>query len=152
MSLALWRMDTELAPIIAEEVIRPPAAFRPTTVALAPPPYVLLQFEARPKGVWESPQSPLKAPMLPRLEQLSQAVNLQELLPQLPEMPLPAVKELDRVGLATATISRQSRQNCPSTNASQFLEANRGANAPPENFQQEAALQLPNEAVQTGPA
>ena len=57
MSLALWRMDTELAPIIAEEVIRPPAAFRPAGSARSkPPPYVLLQFEARPKGYWLSPQ------------------------------------------------------------------------------------------------
>ena len=151
VSLALWRMDTELAPIIAEEVIRPPAAFRPTTVALAPPPYVLLQFEARPKGVWESPQSPLKAPILPRLEQLSQAVSLQELLPQLPEMPLPAVKELDRVGLATSDNQQAESPESSSTNTSQFLEANRGANAPPENLQQEAVLQLPNGADQTGP-
>src|SRR6478736_5052960 len=28
VSLALWRMDTELAPIIATEVIRPPAEYR----------------------------------------------------------------------------------------------------------------------------
>ena len=50
-------MDTELAPIIAEEVIRPPAAYRPVRSSCnEPPPYVLLQFEARPKGVWVSPQ------------------------------------------------------------------------------------------------
>src|SRR4051812_34684635 len=55
VSLALWRMDTELAPIIAEEVIRPPAAFRPRGVAVEPPPYVLLQFQARPDGIWSSP-------------------------------------------------------------------------------------------------
>jgi signal transduction histidine kinase len=28
VSLALWRMDTELAPLVAEEVIRPPSAYR----------------------------------------------------------------------------------------------------------------------------
>jgi hypothetical protein len=33
VSLALWRMDTELAPIIAEEVVRPPSAYRPFRLA-----------------------------------------------------------------------------------------------------------------------
>src|SRR3954464_4336419 len=57
VSLALWRMDTELAPIIAAEGIRPPAEYRPMrTGASEPPPYVLLQFEAMPKGVWLSAQ------------------------------------------------------------------------------------------------
>src|SRR6476619_7975723 len=57
VSLALWRMDTELAPIIAAEVIRPPAEYRPVgSVALDLPPYVLLQFEARSKSTWLSPQ------------------------------------------------------------------------------------------------
>ena len=51
VSLALWRMDTELAPIIAEEVIRPAAEFRPGDKAVEPPPYVLLQFEARDKDL-----------------------------------------------------------------------------------------------------
>jgi signal transduction histidine kinase len=32
VSLALWRMDTQLAPLVAEEVIRPPSAYRETTV------------------------------------------------------------------------------------------------------------------------
>src|SRR5262245_7221453 len=60
VSLALWRMDTELAPIIAAEVIRPPADFRPAgIVPTSPPQYVLLQFEARPNGVWLSPQTAL---------------------------------------------------------------------------------------------
>src|SRR3954454_20913548 len=74
VSLALWRMDTELAPIIAEEVIRPPAAFRPSGSPIDPPPYVLLQFEARPDGIWTSPQQPVangkgakQAAPLPRL-------------------------------------------------------------------------------------
>src|SRR5215212_6913901 len=56
VSLALWRMDTELAPIIAEEVIRPTSAYRPAGRPLEPPPYVLLQFEAGPNQVWLSPQ------------------------------------------------------------------------------------------------
>jgi hypothetical protein len=56
VSLAVWRMDTELAPIIAEEVIRPPVAFRPTNIGeVKPPRYVLLQFEARRQEDWSSP-------------------------------------------------------------------------------------------------
>src|ERR1700752_5317225 len=53
VSLALWRMDTELAPIIAAEVIRPAAEYRPVGgAATVPPPYVLLQFEALSKSTW----------------------------------------------------------------------------------------------------
>src|SRR3954462_12369844 len=56
VSLALWRMDTELAPIIAEEVIRPTSAYRPASGRVEPPAYVLLQFEAGPNQAWSSPQ------------------------------------------------------------------------------------------------
>lgn len=74
VSLALWRMDTELAPIIAEEVVRPPAAYRTRLLASEvdvqqraggrlqvyqqPPLYVLLQFEVLSDGSWHSPQAP----------------------------------------------------------------------------------------------
>src|SRR5437588_10419431 len=61
VSLALWRMDTELAPILAAEVIRPPGQFRSLNgVATEPPQFVLLQFEARPNGIWRSPQVVVK--------------------------------------------------------------------------------------------
>src|SRR5262245_39840249 len=75
VSLAVWRMDTELAPIIAAEVIRPAAAFRPSgTGAVEPPPCVLLQFEAGPNGSWVSPQMPhVKGGSLPQLTELSKA-------------------------------------------------------------------------------
>src|SRR3954454_23087403 len=56
VSSALWRMDTALAPIIAEEVIRPASAFRPSGAAVKPPQYVMMQFEARDTGNWLSPQ------------------------------------------------------------------------------------------------
>src|SRR5262245_17222581 len=74
VSLTLWRMDSVLAPIIAAEVIRPPSAYRanvvqmpngpgqqefvenPAPQGVEPPEYVLLQFEARPVGVWGCPQ------------------------------------------------------------------------------------------------
>jgi signal transduction histidine kinase len=88
VSLALWRMDTELAPLVAEEVIRPPSAYRnvqktasvfqqqqaepnvavqiekprpvwlPNGLFSSPPEYVVLHFEARPDGTWHSPQVP----------------------------------------------------------------------------------------------
>src|SRR3954469_13399222 len=103
VSLALWRMDTELAPIIAAEVIRPPAEYRPVPgAATDPPPYVLLQFEATPKGVWLSPQVVGKqAKDSARLAELSKAVNLQHLVAGLPSAPLPTVADANR-GLIAA--------------------------------------------------
>lgn len=77
ISLALWRMDTKLAPLIAEEIARPhffynsfitveaPAAKGGPAVEQAPSPLmnstasnVYLNFEASPDGVWNSPQAP----------------------------------------------------------------------------------------------
>ncbi|MCI0334248.1 MAG: HAMP domain-containing histidine kinase [Planctomycetes bacterium] len=88
VSLAMWRMDTEFAPLVAEEVIRPPSAYRaafvepdlfdqqqevqrpaqqaapptpawrPSGLFASPSPYVVLHFEARPDGSWHSPQVP----------------------------------------------------------------------------------------------
>jgi len=74
--LALWRMDTRLTPLVAQEMARPYAAF----AAFALPPgvkglradvagsrwpllsqpseYVLLNFEIHPDGTWRSPQVP----------------------------------------------------------------------------------------------
>ena len=142
VSLALWRMDTELAPIIAEEVIRPPAAYRPGAVAVAPPLYVLLQCEARPNGEWVSPQSPLrKAEALPRLAELSKAVNLKELLPELPSAPLPTPADVSRNNFAmnrgANALPTQSADN-----QFQFLESNRAniqADSPEPN-----AAEAPN--------
>lgn len=76
VSLALWRMDTKLAPLIAEEVARPPAHYD-SFIAVAPPPgqqagpaqapspllnyapsNVLLNFDASLDGQWKSPQAP----------------------------------------------------------------------------------------------
>jgi signal transduction histidine kinase len=138
VSLALWRMDTELAPIVAEEVVRPPSAYRATFMvaedsgppaftqqqavqqpvhasagslppALEPPPYVLLQCEARPDGTWHSPQVPdvqsrglqtdtgfaddVVAKRADQLADLASAVKLPELLAKLPDTPLPTAAE-----------------------------------------------------------
>lgn len=65
--LALWRMDTKLAPLIAEETARPHYAYQPTGNAqslLAISPYnVLLNFEADQLGNWRSPQAPAAEPL-----------------------------------------------------------------------------------------
>src|SRR4051812_47701448 len=116
VSLALWRMDTELAPIIAEGVIRPPAAFRPTGGApTEPPQYVLLQFEARPNGVWFSPQSApsrgkgvvKQVKELPRLAQVSEAVDVSKLIAELPKTPLPTADLGRNVAVANGPPAEQ---------------------------------------------
>src|ERR1700712_2224249 len=95
VSLALWRMDTELAPIIAAEVIRPASEFRPS-IGSEPelPPYVLMQFEATPKGAWLSPQvTGKKSKDAARLAELSKSIDLPRLIAELPKAPLPSLEE-----------------------------------------------------------
>jgi signal transduction histidine kinase len=75
ISLALWRMDTKLAPLIAEEVARPHAFYEPFLVLSSPdekspaepvpsplltslPENVLLHFKCPSGGDWTSPQVP----------------------------------------------------------------------------------------------
>ena len=76
VSLALWRMDTKLAPLIAEEVARPPAFYDsfitinpgagkgiapeqvPSPLLTGAPSNVLLNFDASVDGQWKSPQAP----------------------------------------------------------------------------------------------
>ncbi len=137
VSLALWRMDTELAPIIAAEVIRPPTEYRPVgSVVTELPPYVLLQFEARSKSTWLSPQVVGKRSKdAPRLAELSKAVDLPRLIAELPNAPLPTVADANS-GLVAA--------NAPPANANpegqkqgQYFESN-SANLPQ---QQEAVAQ-----------
>src|SRR3954462_15642009 len=102
VSLAVWRMDTELAPIIAEEVIRPPAAFRPTDVVAELPQYVLLQFETRPGGEWLSPQVPIASKgSSARLQELQKATSYGHLLAELPNTPLPSAADLAQNQAAT---------------------------------------------------
>jgi signal transduction histidine kinase len=139
VSLSLWRMDTELAPIIAAEVIRPPAEYRPVSGATDPPPYVLLQFEARPKGAWLSPQVVGKRSKdSPRLAELSKAVDLPRLIAQLPSAPLPTVADANRDLIAA---------NAPAANAnpegqsqSQYFEGN-ATNLAQQRQQEEPAQQ-----------
>lgn len=147
VSLALWRMDTELAPIIAAEVIRPPDEYRRmSSTASDPPPYVLLQFEATPKGVWFSPQAVGKRSKdSARLAELSKAVNLQDLIAELPSAPLPTVADANRDLIAA---------NAPPANANpegqgqnQYFEGNM-SNLPQQPQQQQVAAQQPAPAQQ----
>ena len=131
ISLAVWRMDTELAPIIASEVIRPPSAYRPVAGSPAEPPqYVLMQFEARPNGRWLSPQVALKqAQASPRLAELSADVDLPRLIAELPSTPLPSAAELNRRGVAVD--SQTGPPTVQEENNFSFVE-NNSANAPPQ--------------------
>ncbi len=127
VSLTLWRMDTELAPIIAEEVIRPPSAFRPSAAGPAvPPPYVLLQFEARPNGAWLSPPngawlSPQIEPK--RLAELSASVDVAKLIADLPTAPLPSAADVGRNVLASNS-TPPKQQNAGDEDLVEFFEGN----------------------------
>src|SRR5688572_10006097 len=141
VSLALWRMDTELAPIVAEEVIRPPSAYRPLAdTPVAPPKYVLLQFEARPDGTWQSPQAPPRYSRdLPRLAELSRAVNLPQLLAKLPDTPLPTASDPNKS--IAATQAAQAQEAIEWDDPFHYFDGNSAwPSAPPEK--------LPKEPVQ----
>lgn len=136
VSLALWRMDTELAPIIAEEVIRPANAFRPGKTAIAPPPYVLLQCEANENEGWVSPQQPRgkEGKPLPELVELQRAVDLQNLLAELPDTPLPMTTQtqsLDQLDTVQQSPAQQLANNS-------FYEDNTANALPIETSAQQA--------------
>jgi signal transduction histidine kinase len=149
VSLALWRMDTELAPIVAEEVIRPPSAYR-ATFPTTPPPYVVLQFEAGPDGHWHSPQVPDQhsqqaAAAVHTTEEISKqtaqfveliaATRIPELLAELPEAPLPSLAAAGS-NLLAQTEAQTAKQRTQLQNQLQFFEGNRvesnKPNAPPQ--------------------
>jgi signal transduction histidine kinase len=90
VSLALWRMDTKVAPLIAEEAARPPLYFNsfinldvpaakgaasveqvPSPLLAAPAAGVILNFVCPSFGEWKSPQAPP-----PELESLAVANGL----------------------------------------------------------------------------
>jgi len=135
---ALWRMDTELAPIIAEEVIRPTSAFRPHGAAVKPPQFVLMQFEARDKGYWLSPQISEWRSYTPQIDELRDKVDLARLLAQLPETPLPLTVDADEK-VQEAKWAELYARNTGDTNPFEFVEGNRIAQpAVPESQNQEA--------------
>ncbi|MEX2187164.1 MAG: HAMP domain-containing sensor histidine kinase [Pirellulales bacterium] len=78
ISQALWRMDTALAPLIAQEAVRPAYVYEPilsfasgkkgvkgdvgpalSPILEQPSPFVLLHFQVDPRGAVTSPQSPV---------------------------------------------------------------------------------------------
>jgi len=115
VGLVLWRMDTMLAPIIAEEAARPSEFFRPRIAANGPgrqqraepnivpdtPSSVILNFNNGSQGQWSSPQVPSEASRTQsepnfyavQLKKLSQEVDISDLLSQLPQQPLPVEQQ-----------------------------------------------------------
>jgi signal transduction histidine kinase len=87
VSLAVWRMDTELAPIIAAEVVRPTSAYQPLPLPIKAPEYVKLQFEARDKVTWDSPQVARWSNYRGELSELQADVDYDRLLLELPDTP-----------------------------------------------------------------
>lgn len=96
--LALWRMESAAAPLIAQESSRPLAAFQPSSVLLAKlPDKLLLHFQLDPDGRLISPQVPVSggkgapqpsvadsSPARNRLAELEKAVRYPELIAALP--------------------------------------------------------------------
>ena len=135
VSLALWRMDTELAPIVAEEVIRPPSAYRPLTTRRLIRPRTCCCSSRRGRmgrGNRRRCRSSYSRG-LPQLAELSTAVDLPQLLAELPDTPLPTAAELNR-SIAAAQIgpiAEQARSNW--TIRSSSSKATRpGQSDPPE--------------------
>ncbi|MEX2172325.1 MAG: HAMP domain-containing sensor histidine kinase [Pirellulales bacterium] len=195
VSLALWRMDTELAPLVANEIVRPASAYRPrestATVATAPnsppdvaqqqvespfqqqalqatvqmpvpdhnaprtvepPPYVLLQFEARPDGSWHSPQLaeaiypslPNGPPSTTRLDELAHSIGLPQLLAKLPSAALPSAADIGSNWIAQNSAKSPAEYNeFAIQNQLQFFEGNR------EEMEQSA---LPSKSAGKGAA
>ncbi|HEX3600525.1 MAG TPA: HAMP domain-containing sensor histidine kinase [Lacipirellulaceae bacterium] len=148
VSLAVWRMDTELAPIIADEVIRPAAAFHAlATTTVTPPAYVLLQFQVAANGRWQSPQSPsARGDQLPQLVELARAIKFEQLAAELPNTPLPTVDDVTRNQIAMNTQKPTDQEQTESN--FQFVEGNR-ANAPPKSAD-DLSQKVPSSLPQKG--
>ncbi len=163
VSLALWRMDTALAPIIAEEVIRPPSAYRSVAVQAPNPPaqqqdvqvpaqapavplpeYVLLHFEARPDGTWHSPQAGNSIADV-RCEALSKSVQLPVLMYSCPTITIPSMADVGRNIKA-----QQSAQSALALNRLEgqlnFFEGNTSAEPLPSSPE----IELPQQKPQVG--
>jgi signal transduction histidine kinase len=84
VSLALWRMDTELAPIIAEEVVRPPSAYRATVLVDSDP---SLQQGPPPSRWPQQAAQPAMSQQAATEQSAEQAVSQQQ------EVPTPQMQE-----------------------------------------------------------
>ncbi len=144
VSLALWRIDTELAPIIAAEVIRPVTEFRPGDTAVEPPSYVLLQFESLGKDhLWSPQMSHADKQNTSQWLEFKKAVDPLQLLAQLPNAILPTVANANGTVVIANAASEQSSTN--EQNQQQFFEGNNWNALPHRNTaaQTAASLQLP---------
>src|SRR5262249_45018636 len=137
---------TELAPILAAEVIRPPSAYRAALV-VDPPQYVRLQFEATQNGLWRSPQVTGKGPgaHATELAELRSAIDLSRLTADLPSTPLPTVEEVGKN--AFAANAPAAGANADGENAFEFLQAN-SANAAPQT--QQVQINAPTAPTEKG--
>jgi signal transduction histidine kinase len=137
VSLALWRMDTELAPLVAQEVIRAPSDYRqPLPLRETKPPYVLLHFEAGFDGRCYSPQEPAKS----TLDQLASDLDVPKLLAELPDTPLPTIRLANVEPTANPAALSDYEEN-PFSSGEQFFEGNRAfksavSKEPPEPMPQ----------------
>lgn len=143
VSLALWRMDTELAPIIAGEVVRPASAFRAIGMPVSPPPYVLLQFEANEDGAWQSPQETAGkgGETSPRLAELRTAVDLPTLVAELPDTPLPTT--FDAIGQVAENSAPQQQRGDQQSSSNAFY-ADNTANVSPFDETEQQQAEAPN--------
>jgi signal transduction histidine kinase len=147
LSLALWRMDTLLAPIIAREAARPWWTMISqgsnseqdgvqTEVALRDPPeYVIYHFHWPLDGVPWSPQT--GAPTLAQIEQLQRAVDARWLLSRLPQESFPGLSPWSTSDAASELASNWSPRNAMMNQSffggygSNSNTAVKGANDPP---------------------
>jgi signal transduction histidine kinase len=147
--LALWRIDSALAPMLAQESARSNFANQ----AFNPPSYVLLYFQVGPDGAFTSPQAPAgpvgavpspehakpkraeKARAL--LNQLAAAVDRRKLLTLLPRQPVaPTAESLAMVAPSPGQrIANRERR-------ADFQQ--RGQDAADYNFRNEAVQQNAN--------
>lgn len=150
VSLAVWRMDTELAPILAAEVVRPPSDFRPLAGAAAElPPFVVLQCEATPTGQWHSPQQSAKQPAsLERLHELAEAVDLPKLIAQLPKTPLPSVAEVQQQQEAANAVAKNGGSEPESAS---LFEGNTINQAAERSATQSQVPDVPQQAANSKP-
>jgi signal transduction histidine kinase len=138
VSLALWRMDTELAPIIAEEVARSPSAYRLLHIASAdasPQPRAPQSFPQQQAAQSQSPQQTV-APR-DQQQQVIQPPHVEQLASPLPLRPVaepPAFVLLQFEALADGSwhspqvrepIQPRAAQNATSLSASDQTRAAR---------------------------
>lgn len=108
--LALWRLDSAVMPLLAQETARPFSHYAPDPASLSPlaratPPEVLLHFRISPGGEVTSPQVPAavrdeRARRLESLRAVLAGADLASRLPhEAPPTPVVAVADADRASM-----------------------------------------------------